>query len=232
MKNFIIILIFLLSKSNLIYPQQKEDKKQFKDDFNLESCTLLSTGRNTYFILEPGYFLKLRGIDKGDTAQLIVTVLNETKMVGNVECRVVEENESVNGRQIEISKNYFAFCKETGDIYYFGEDVDIYKKGKIVSHSGGWLAEGNNKPGLIMPGTYEIGYKYHQEIAPDVAMDRAEIISISETLITSAGNFTNCLKTEETTPLEPKEKEFKYYAPGIGLIKEENLLLVEYGSVK
>jgi hypothetical protein len=63
-------------------------------------------------------------------------------------------------------------------------------------------------------------------------MDRAEIVSIADSLRTPAGEFANCLKTEETTPLEVGAREFKYYAPQIGLIKDGSLLLVEYGFIK
>lgn len=83
-----------------------------------------------------------------------------------------------------------------------------------------------------MPGLVLLGARYYQEIAPKVAMDRAEIVSLNETKQTPAGAFTNCLKTEETTPLEPKGKEYKLYAPGIGLIQDEDLLLTKYGFVK
>src|SRR5881396_1268589 len=55
--------------------------------FVMEGDELVSIGRNPYFILEPGYQLVLEG---GGT-QLIITVLNETKMVDGVETRVVEE---------------------------------------------------------------------------------------------------------------------------------------------
>jgi hypothetical protein len=174
----------------------------------------------------------LEGVEDEDTARLVITVLNETKTIGGVETRVVEENESENGKTTEISRNFFAFCEETGSIFYFGEEVDVYKDGKIVNHDGSWIAKGKNKPGLIMPGTCLLGARYYQEIAPCIAMDRAEIISISETFTTSAGKFTNCLKTEETSAFNPKEKEFKHYAPGIGLTQDENLLLVGYGYVR
>ena len=63
-------------------------------------------------------------------------------------------------------------------------------------------------------------------------MDRAEIISINETLGTPAGKYTTVLKIEETTPLEPKDKSYKLYAPGIGLIKDGDLLLKKYGFIK
>jgi hypothetical protein len=81
---------------------------------------------------------------------------------------------------------------------------------------------------MIMPGKVEVGLKYYQEIAPGVAEDRAEIIGVNDTLDTPAGNFQNVLRTEETNPLEPGVKESKFYAPGIGLIQEEALVLVKY----
>ena len=133
---------------------------------------------------------------------------------------------------MEISRNYFAFCKQNGSIYYFGEDVDNYKDGKVADHEGSWLAEGKNKAGVGMPGQILLGARYYQEIAPGVAMDRAEVISMNETLNTPGGNFTKVLKTKESSALEPLDKEFKLYAPGIGLIKEEKMLLVKYGFKK
>ena len=205
--------------------------KPFTESLMQDSCTFVTTGRNSYFILEPGYQLILEGHEGKDRVRLVITVLNETRTIGNVETRVVEENESVNGKTIEISRNYFAFCKQTSSIYYFGEEVNMYKDGKIVSHEGAWTAEGKNKAGVMMPGLILLGARYYQEIAPDVAMDRAEIISTTEQMKTAAGTFTNCLKMEETTPLEPKNKEYKFYAPGIGLIRDGDLLLVKYGFI-
>ena len=203
--------------------------KQFTEDLSQKDCTFETTGRNQYFILEPGYQLTLENKSGG---RLVITVLNETKKIGNTETRIVEENESENGKPVEISRNFFAFCKQTGSVYYFGEEVDIYKNGKMTKGGDAWIAEGNNRAGVAMPGLVLTGARYYQEFAPGVAMDRAEIISTSETKQTPSGNFTNCLKTEETTPLEPREKEYKLYAPGIGLIQDEDLLLTKYGFVK
>ena len=226
MKKITVLFIIILSSFTI----SQTDNDGFINTFNTDSCLFSSTGQNKYFILEPGYRLVLASEDNEE--QVVITVLNETKIINGIETRIVEENESKNGETKEISRNFFALCKSTGDVFYFGEEVDIYKNGKIVSHSGAWIADGKNKPGLVMPGNYEIGYKYYQEIAPDAAMDRAEIISINETYKTPSGKFTGCLKTQETTPLNPKEKEYKHYAPGIGLIQDEDLLLVKYGFIK
>jgi hypothetical protein len=83
----------------------------------------------------------------------------------------------------------------------------------------------------MMPGTTLLGARHYQEIAPN-AMDRAEIISDDVTMKTPAGKFENCIRVEETTALDPAEKCYKTYAPGVGLIQDEDLLLVSYGKAK
>lgn len=223
----VVCIVIIIATVTISFAQKPE--KEYSSALMQEKCEFSSTGRNTYFILEPGYQLILE--DKSD-GKLVITVLDEIKKIGIVETRVVEENESKNGRTVEISRNFFAVCRQNGGVYYFGEEVDIYKDGKINSHEGAWQATGENKAGVAMPGLMMLGARYYQEIAPKVAMDRAEIVSTSETFTTPAGTFTNCLKTLETTPLEPDEHEYKMYAPGIGLIKDEDMLLVKYGFLK
>lgn len=225
-----VILLALMAVAFVIHAFAQ--KAVFTQRLMQDSCAFASIGRNLYFILEPGYRLTLQGMEGKDTTTLVITVLKETRKIGNVETRIVEEAETVAGKPVEISRNFFAFCKQTGSVYYFGEEVDMYKAGKVVSHEGSWMAEGKNKAGVQMPGLVLNGSRYYQEIAPAVAMDRAEVISLTETIKTPAGNFTNVLKTEETSPLEPKSKEYKYYAPGVGLIKDDHLLLTKYGFVK
>jgi hypothetical protein len=162
--------------------------------------------------------------------RLVITVLDETKTVDGIETRVLEEREWRNGALIEISRNFLAICEETGDVFYFGEEVDDYADGQIVNHAGAWLAgEDDARAGLIMPGTPSVGMRYYQEVAPGVALDRAEILSVTETFETPAGTFANSLRTKEGSALKPAEQEFKTYAPGIGLIQDESLLLVSHG---
>ena len=147
--------------------------------FMVEPDELVSVGRNPYFILEPGYTLVL----EGEGAQLTITVLNETKRVDGVETRVVEERETKGGKLTEVARNYFAISKRTNDVFYFGEDVDMYKDGKVVSHEGSWLSGVNgSKFGLMMPGRALIQSRYYQEVAPNIAMDRATIFSISRSV--------------------------------------------------
>jgi hypothetical protein len=190
---------------------------KFQDTFDVDKATLADHGRGKYFILEPGYKLTYKhGIDT-----LIITVMDETKRVDGVKCRIIEERETKNGKLEEVSRNYFAIDPKTGDVYYFGEAVDMYDPaGKITAHDGSWESgKDGARFGLIMPGKPVVGARYNQEVAPKVAMDRAEIVSITEKVKVPAGSFENCVKTRESSALEAGTEE-KLYAPDVGLVKD------------
>ena len=201
----------------------------FQDTFNVDKTNLVDKGRSTYFILEPGYRLVLE--DGKDT--LTITVLDETKTVDGVKTRIVEERETKGGKLEEVSRNYFAVDKTTGDIYYFGEDVDMYgADGKVTGHEGSWLAGVSGaKFGLGMPGKPKVGARYYQEVAPEVAMDRAEVVSVSEECKVPAGTFKNCLRTRESSAVESGSED-KLYAPDVGLLKDGGFLLARVEKPK
>jgi hypothetical protein len=204
--------------------------QSWQQSFNLEGQQLATAGENTYSILKPGYQLTLDG--KG-RERLVVTVLPDTINIGGIDTRVVEERETKGDQLVEVSRNYFAISQLTGDVYYFGEDVDMYKHGRVDSHDGSWRHGTNGaKFGLLIPGKPAVGQRFYQELAPKVAMDRAEVVSLNERVRTAAGVFEGCLKTKETTPLEMLAREFKVYAPGIGLVKDGSLELTSHGYVQ
>lgn len=110
--------------------------------------------------------------------------------------------------------------------FILGEDVDFYKQGKITGYEGEWMAyENGDRPDMLMPGNPVIGMKYFQGLAPKKAMDRAEVMSVSEIYKTLAGEFKVCLKTSpkylkfnsamfgEKRFLPPKCTEFDRVSP-------------------
>jgi hypothetical protein len=211
------------------WAQADGTKPSWQEQFNISSCAFTTVGKNRYFVLEPGFQLVLEG---GDT-KLQITVLDETKTVDGVLTRVVEERGWEKGELHEVARNYYALCEQSKDIFYFGEDVDYYKKGKVVSHEGTWLAGvDGNRAGLMMPGTPKTEMRFYQELARGVSMDRAEIISLKETCKTPAGTFHDCLKVKEGSALEPTVTEYKFYAPEIGYVGDGELRLIKYGSRK
>jgi hypothetical protein len=193
------------------------------DRFEVNKSNLLPTGTNPYITMQPGRVSKLaHGHDT-----LTVTILSDTQQVDGVTTGVLEERETKNGALVEVSRNFMATDKSTGDVYYFGEDVDNYKNGRIIDHESGWRAGvAGARFGLMIPSKPAVGQKFYQEIAPKRAMDRVEVISIDETVKTPAGIFDHCVHLRETTPLE-RDVSHKYYAPGIGIVKDDEFELAD-----
>jgi len=209
---------------------------EYTRTFDLDGCTFSSFGRNAYWSLEPGTESEFEGEDDGEEVALLITVLEDQKLVSfrtstgalrRVQTRVIEEREWVDGELVEVSRNFFARCTQTNDIYYFGEAVDIFEDGE-VSHAGAWLAGQNGAmPGIIMPGTFLLGSRYFQEVAAGVALDRAEHTAEGLAVDTEAGNFKGCVEVTETTPLDPGSESVKVYCPGVGLVMDGDLELVD-----
>lgn len=206
---------------------------EFTQDFNRERCTFTTSGTNPYFPLWPGYSLLLEGEeeDEGETVEIAarITVLTETEMVDGVLTRVVEERESEDGELVEVSRNFMALCRETGSIWYFGEDVDDYEDGEIVGHGGAWRTGVNGaQPGIIMMGSPVVGSRYHQELAPGVAEDLGEVTAINGAADVEAGSFDHVITIVDTSALAPGEPgDTKQYAYGVGNIVDEDLELTE-----
>jgi hypothetical protein len=202
------------------------ERRKFTTDFRLDECDFRNTGRNTYFSLNPGDFLKLA--DSKESVE--ITVLDDTHPVtvpgvGTIVTRVVQEVHRENGNIVETSHNFFARCEQTNDIFYFGETVEPEDVG------GAWEAGKDGAvPGIIMPGTFLLGSRYFQEQAPGVALDRAEHTKMGLTITVPTvpqETFEDCVEVVETTRLE-RGKSIKRYCPGIGVVFDDGLKLVDY----
>ena len=135
----------------------------------------------------------------------------------------MEDREFINGQIEEVALDYFA-QDDDGTVYYLGEDVDNYKDGKVVAHEGAWLyGKDTQILGVIMPAHPRVGQKFSPEDVGKVTKENDIVISLSEKASVPAGKFDNCLKVKETN--SDGETEEKLYAPGVGAIKEEDLLL-------
>ena len=195
----------------------------WRDRFDVNKTDLRPAGNNPYITMQPGRVLLLK--HGGDT--LTITVLPDTQEIDGIVAGVLEERETKNGKLVEVSRNFLATDRNTADVYYFGEDVDNYRDGKIVDHESAWRAgRAGARFGLMIPSTPVVGQRFYQEIAPNVAMDRVEVIAIDDTVKTPAGVFEHCVHLRETTPLEP-DVSHKYFAPGIGIIKDDEFELAE-----
>jgi hypothetical protein len=108
-----------------------------------------------------------------------------------------------------------------GNVWYFGEDSKELENGVVVSTEGSWEAGVDGAhAGVIMLAHPQTGQAYVQEDAPDVAEDRAKVLSTKATAEVPFGRFTGCVQTQEWSLLEHGDREHKFYCPGTGLIEE------------
>jgi hypothetical protein len=183
---------------------------------------------NEFFPLTLATELVLEGEDDGETVRVEITVPGDTEEVAGVETLVMIETEYEDGELVEVSRNFIAQAAD-GTVCYFGEDVDDYDNGVIVSHSGEWRAGENGAlPGILMPGDPQVGDAFYQESAPGVAEDMSAVIAIGEPIAVPAGDFDDTLTAEDCNPMEEAETDVKVYVRGIGLAIDEEAELISY----
>jgi hypothetical protein len=189
---------------------------------------------NPFFPLEPGTVFSYGGtqIDQ-DTGEAVVEgndlfVTFETQEIAGVTTKVVRHTEYADGVLVEDTIDRYAQDTE-GNVWYFGEVTFSFEyddQGNFVESSteGSWEAGvGGAQPGHIMPADPGFGAGYFQEFAPGVAEDEAIVVGVDQEVTIDLGDFDGVLKTLDTTALEPDLAEFKYYAPGVGQVLEEEL---------
>ncbi len=175
---------------------------------------------NPYYPLVPGTIRVYESETEDGMETIVVEVLAETREILGVECVIVHDVVYLDGVPIEDTLDYFTTDNE-GNAWYFGENSVEYEDGFPVSTEGSWIAgEDGAKPGIIMPAAPEIGDIYRQEFLLAEAEDGGEILALDVTVTVPAGTFHNCIQTADFTPLEPDTLEFKFYAAGIGVVKE------------
>lgn len=226
--------------SCLLVPSAAGAQEEFTSDFNIERCKFEPNGRqNPYFSLNPGDQLTLEGEDDGEEVKVEITVENETRRINftapggrtmSVQARVVTEREWVEGEIVEISRNWFSRCRQTNDVFYFGEEVDNYEDGQVANHDGSWEAGVRGaQPGILIPARFLLGSRYYQEFAPGEALDRAEHVDMGFSFKGAGRTFRSCVAVEETSPLDgPGHVSEKVYCPGVGLVMDDDIALTEF----
>src|SRR5213080_3240121 len=171
---------------------------------------------NPYFPLQPGTTFIYEGRMPEGLERDQFAVTHNTRVILGVTCVEVHDSVFTDGALTEDTLDWFAQDRE-GNVWYFGENTHELEDGLITTIDGTFMAGVNgDKPGIIMKAHPAIGDFYRQEFSLANAEDFAETLSLTESVTVPAGTFHNCLKSQETTPLETNLLEHKFYAPGIG----------------
>lgn len=172
---------------------------------------------NPYFTLTPGTTFSFRSQTEDGTETQKMVVTNLTREVMGVTALVVWDRVWLENELIEETYDWYA-QDTSGNVWYLGEESREYENGQVKNTHGSWEGGVDGAlPGIMMQADPKVGDTYKQEFYSGVAEDMAEVVALNETVETPYGSFTDCLKTKDTTPLEPSVLEFKYYCPEVGM---------------
>jgi hypothetical protein len=191
----------------------------------IDPSNFTTTIDNPYFPLVPGTtftYLTPNGAIKD-----VFAVTHDTIVIDGVTCVEVHDSVYSDGVLTEDTLDFFAQDRE-GNVWYFGENTAEFENGLLATIEGSFLSGVNNdKPGIVMKAHPAPGDFYRQEFSLGNAEDYAETLNLNSRVIVPYGRFDNCLKSQETTPLEPDALEDKYYTPGVGNVLTVDLVTGE-----
>jgi hypothetical protein len=203
---------------------------------NLTPADFVGVVDNLYFPLPVGakWEYEIREGNK-PTQTDTLEVLKETRDVNGVQATVVRDTVSSGNQIVEDTFDWFAQDKY-GNVWYVGEAVDNYIGGVLAGHKGSWeWGVDGALPGIIMwvdPSAH-VDEAYRQEYYAGKAEDMGQVLSVNESLTVPFGSFDQVVKTLDFSNIETA-KEQKFYAPGVGLIKEmdvnssEEVVLIKF----
>ena len=178
---------------------------------------------NSFFPLRAGATWSYRaqtanGVETTDTE---VTFDSKT-ILGSIAATVVHDVVKLDGGVIEDTHDWYA-QDDDGTVWYLGEDTKEYDgHGNFLSSEGSWESGvAGAEPGIQMLAHPEKGLSYRQEYLAGVAEDEARVTDLAGFATVPAGTYSGLLVTLEWTHLEPGARGTKSYAPGIGLVLEE-----------
>jgi hypothetical protein len=184
----------------------------------INPTNFVSTINNPFMTLTPGATFVYTGQVAGAVESNVVAVTHNTKVILGVTCVEVHDTVFLDGDLEEDTLDWYAQDKNT-NVWYFGENANQIVDDSVVGVEGSWTAGVDGaKPGIAMEGHPATNDFYRQEFLLDTAEDMAEVVGTNESVTVTYGSFNHCLKTKETSPIEPDAMENKFYAPGPGLL--------------
>ena len=178
---------------------------------------------NPYLPFTPGSKWRYEGTSDGARESNVVTVTDRRRRVMGVDVVVVHDVVTADGVISEDTVDWYA-QDTAGNVWYFGEQVQNFERGKLSNTDGSWEAGVDGAlPGIVMPAHPKTGDAYRQEYYRGQAEDMAKIIATGEHVTVPAGTYADAVVTREWSPLEPEVIERKSYAPGFGVVLEDDV---------
>jgi hypothetical protein len=190
--------------------------------FNYRNST---TVNNRFLPLVPGLQYTLTGTTLAGKHEVVFTVTSASKWVNHVRTLVLWDRDFQDG---ELAEEEIAFVAQDrdGNVWYLGEYPEEHADDGTISAPLTWLhGKQDAKAGVFMrkdprPNTST----YRQGLAPAVEfLDLARVDRANQRTCVPTGCYNGVLVVDEWDPTaQPQDgHQFKYHAPGVGVVKIE-----------
>ncbi len=157
------------------------------------------------------------GTEGGAPLRAEVTLLSDVRTITwdgrSVDALVSQYIAYGGGRILEVAYDYFAQADD-GSVWYLGEDVDNFRRGRISDHEGTWLAGRHGPAGMIMPANPAEGDTYRPENIPGLVFEEVTVRSTSAPAEGPTGPIADALSVREH-PMDGTVED-KLFARGYG----------------
>jgi hypothetical protein len=213
-------LIVLTAASTLVSCAQRNSSTVADYRPQLDAAEFVAVVNHPFFPLVPGTVYRFVATSEGETGE--VAVLPEKKRILGIDATVVRDRVWKGNRLKEETFDWYA-QDARGTVWYLGEDTREFLPLGIKWRAGSWEAgKDGAQAGIIMMAAPVVGEQYRQEYYAGRAEDMGKVLSLNDSVTVPYGSFRGCIKTEDWTPLEKGDIEYKYYCRGIGMVLEMN----------
>jgi hypothetical protein len=177
---------------------------------------------NPFLPLTPGTQFTLTGTTTGGKHEVVFTVTDVTKWVNHVRTVVIWDRDFQDG---ELAEEELAFMAQDdqGNVWSLGEYPEEHEDGEVSAPST-WLAGHHGATaGVLMqahPRTKTPAYI--QGRAADIEFfDKAKVAQTDQKVCVPVDCYSGVLVVDEWDPTAQPEDghQFKYHAPGVGVVK-------------
>lgn len=173
---------------------------------------------NPLFPLVVGATYKYAGEKRSSTVEVTPT----EKTILGVKTMEVHEVITEDGKPTIDTLDWYAQDK-SGTVWRLGRAVKRLEGATVLDTDGSWEAgKDGAQPGMLMPAAPGVGEEWRQAYHPCHVDDLVKALADSASITTTAGSFTGCLQTLETSQLDPSVNVEKYYCKDRGLVLRDD----------
>jgi hypothetical protein len=178
---------------------------------------------NPFLPLVPGQQFTLTGTTTSGKHEVVFTVTDVTKWVDHVRTVVIWDRDFQDGQLAEEELAFMA-QDDAGNVWSLGEYPEVHEDDGTVDAPDTWLAGHNGATaGVLMRANPKTATStYVQGRAPDIEfLDKAKVAQTNQKSCGPTGCYKGVLVVDEWNPLAQPEDghQFKYHAPGVGVVK-------------